>query len=1164
MHDKDIFLPQEFYTSSLKTINGINFTRREIDIMACRLNRRDKRKEIATFLSISENTVQTHLKNINTKIEGKPLLDFLESSSQHGLLKKHYIFLQIFSAFEKSLKEIVKLKEGRGLNYLIVHWNNDPQSILVQQLESDLKLLGFSISKEMRGTQQYFSNIVSETPEEDGVIYVASKAFIQKLQKEENLSRTPASNKQLFILPQRPPPQKSFKEVKGATFIDFAEHKNYYFGFLDVLQRLLPTLNVDKVKAEFNQKYGTLRDSDIFIAPSSLPEPYKMPLLMRLFLVGVVLVGVGAGSMEVVYWITTSQDDFSVRSDLTLPTDSARLDRPELLAQINRHLKEQTGIKTVALVGPGGAGKTTLARQYAHQQKGIVWEINAETLESLKASFWNFAHALAKTESEKEQLREIEDIKDISEREVKLLRFIKESLQSHPHWTLVFDNVEKPTDFHKFFSGDSKTWGEGKILITTRNTHLQNSKLIHSSLPIEELNPQQKISLFTKIMEKDNKNSSPIASTKEIKQFLEKIPSYPLDVSIAAYYLKTNNITLSEYVTLIDQYNTNFAESQEDILKEVGDYLKTRYSIISLSLDQLIKLHPDYANLLLFISLLDSQAIPQAFLHKYKSREDVRTFINELKRYSLLTHASISTSPFDSTLSLHRSTQAIIVAYFVKTLGLEETKTRVEPIAKALEHVAEEELEKENTSHIKIVLNHVKMFLSHDQLLDAPIKSSLTFELGRMYGHLSQYEKAKELLEQSLEILQKHNAGNDIKIAQISSYLGSVYKELADPQRSQELLEESLAIYNQKPEENQGEIAQTLAYLGDTYRNKGDLIRAKSLLEQSILLYKKQTPLDPTGLALALTNLGAVQRELRCVKDAIASLEESLSLYKTYSPENFMRIARVLYFLGPTYKNLGDFKKSRSILEESIGLFKKYTYKNNILIGRALVHVGNIYREFGEYTHAKDILEQAFAIHKIHHTKEYVQYAWSLLHIGFVERELGESQKAKLILEECLETYRKHFGEDNIRIAWILSELAKVHNDLNNYDVAIKLLGQSIPIHEKTYGPENVETANVIRILAQAHLLKGDLNTAETHLKNILRIFQESKHPDIYKVCEDLADLELKKAQSAKSQEKGQQVEVHKAQAIQYLTQARKVIKTTFPSNSSHLMRIESKLKNLR
>lgn len=598
---------------------------------------------------------------------------------------------------------------------------------------------------------------------------------------------------------------------------------------------------------------------------------------------------------------------------------------------------------------------------------------------------------------------------------------------------------------------------------------------------------------------------------------------------------KTNIINLHEYADLIDKYNTHFLEY----------ILKTRYSIISLSVEQLIHRDPANVNILLFISLVNSQNIPQSFLQKYKNGEDIKPFVNDLKEYSLLKQDCSS----GSTITVYRSTQAIILSYILKKYGLDGTKARVESIGRTLEQVVGNVLEKLNTSHIKRTLKHVQAFLSQDQLISATTKNFLTFTIGRMYGYLGQYGKARDFLEQILGV-DSQDYGVDIKRAQIYTHLGSIYKELANPQKSQDFLEQSLTIYNKNPAENQGNIARSLAYLGDTYKNKGDLLKAKSILEQSILLYRQaHSPFDYSGLILALTIFGSTQRELRNIDSAIDALEESLSLSRAHTPGNIMGLSRTLNYLGPAYASRGNFEKARVALEQSIEYVKKHTPKNNILVGRSLVHLGNVYRELGHYKQAREILEEAFAIHQIHHPQDHSQYAWSLLHLGFVNRELGQPQAAKLILEQCLNTYKKHFDEDNIRVAWIDAQLAKVHNDLHNYDIAQQLLEKSIPIYEKTYGMRNVETARVVRTLGQTYLLKGDLKTAKIHFENILNIFQENKHPDVYKVGEDLADLFL--------------IVESKDKTIGYLTQSLEVVKTAFPENSPHRIRIQDKLQSL-
>jgi ABC-type glutathione transport system ATPase component len=124
---------------------------------------------------------------------------------------------------------------------------------------------------------------------------------------------------------------------------------------------------------------------------------------------------------EFVYQKNTSAslnlETYSIRSDLFGPAAGMLLQRLKLMSQIEEKLRDRQGIQALALVGPGGAGKTTIARGYGRTQKlPLVWEINAETKENLINSFECLAYALSKTEEEKKILKGVQEIKNAQER----------------------------------------------------------------------------------------------------------------------------------------------------------------------------------------------------------------------------------------------------------------------------------------------------------------------------------------------------------------------------------------------------------------------------------------------------------------------------------------------------------------------------------------------------------------------------------------------------------------------------------------------------------------------------------------------------------------------------------------------------------------------------
>ncbi len=140
-----------------------------------------------------------------------------------------------------------------------------------------------------------------------------------------------------------------------------------------------------------------------------------------------------------------------------------------------------------------------------------------------------------------------------------------------------------------------------KSFITTRDIHIQNNNLVNYTIKVDEIRcREEKLSLFTKIM---NYSDRDLYLQKESGKFLEEIPPFPLDVSIAAYYLKATKISYRNYLENLDKYNKYFVGLQENLLRSAGDYVKTRYNIISISLNHIININKDFKKIFIICEL---------------------------------------------------------------------------------------------------------------------------------------------------------------------------------------------------------------------------------------------------------------------------------------------------------------------------------------------------------------------------------------------------------------------------------------------------------------------------------------------------------------------------------------------------------------------------------
>lgn len=108
---------------------------------------------------------------------------------------------------------------------------------------------------------------------------------------------------------------------------------------------------------------------------------------------------------------------------------------------------------------------------------------------------------------------------------------------------------------------------------------------------------------------------------------------------------------------------------------------------------------------------------------------------------------------------------------------------------------------------------------------------------------LGEYVKTQQYLQEALLKINKANdnlkAQYHEKRAQVLAYLGNAYGELGEYEKAKNLLEQSLVIYQRDFPPNHNETAWAIAYLGDIYRIMGNFEKGQSLLEPSLTRYRQ-------------------------------------------------------------------------------------------------------------------------------------------------------------------------------------------------------------------------------------------------------------------------------------------------------------------------------------
>ncbi|MBL0941718.1 MAG: tetratricopeptide repeat protein [Alphaproteobacteria bacterium] len=1011
-------------------------------------------------------------------------------------------------------------------------------------------------------------------------------------------------------------------ELTDITYLDFRNHENYYLSVFKLLQRILPTFDLTSYIEEFKKQFKAIHDSSINLSAEKwgaiqqleledeklthdvinetaeillshtikeINERKKRLILNEgstfkrlsqflfqkkkeiatgfgvIFLFLMVFLGLRYYSNSFVHInFNLAQIDLTSHSNLSLPRQDNFLNRPALLSQIESSFTDSGDLQTVALVGIGGAGKTTLACQYARQFKQPkTWKINAESKDSVINSYEYIAHDLAKTDEDKQTLKLIQESKESEVRDEKILRFIKERIQVLPNWFLIFDNLENISDIIKFYPTDPSKWGCGKILITTRNANIKNSSYVKNVIQIGALDECEKLELFLKITNIKETSQFSTDQQKQIQKFLNEIPPFPLDVCLAAYYIKATNISYEKYLYYLSRSDVDFSILQQTLIKDVSDYTKTRYNLIVMAIREILNKHKDFEDLLILISILDSQKIPKGLLEQFKKEPIVDNFIYHLKKYSLIQQDEKLLPTKVASFSIHRNTQELMLTYLTKILDLENNTSFTENITSCIEKHAAQFIEKEDLISMKGMKTHYEKFLSHQKLITENSAGTIGIILGYINYSLGSYTSAKELLGISLKKLYRNSTKNISRIAPGLIYLANAHWDLAEFSEAKKSLEKSIHIYKRNIPKDKTGLARALGDLGIINNELENFKDAETILLKTIEIYQTDLPNDFIGLAQAYIHLGMVYRNIGKYNNAHTSLERSILIYQKYLPENRIAYAWALSNLGNINKDMGKYKEAFMLYEQSLHLLLKYAPSKQVEIGRTYARLGNIYRELGNYTKSQECLEKSLNIYNDTLPENHVAFPWAMAHLSLTYRALANLEKAKDLIDKSLLIYKKNLSDNNIEVTRAKTYLARTLIDIGSFNQAQVILHACLPIYKQSYGKNHIETARIFYYMGKIWFAKNNLEKAENHFQQALRAFQTFDHTDAYLILEDLGTLYMRRSKLEEMKGNTTKALYYERQAVTYFNQAINIAETRLLKNAIPYVKLKEKLQNV-
>ena len=335
-----------------------------------------------------------------------------------------------------------------------------------------------------------------------------------------------------------------------------------------------------------------------------------------------------------------SADQMAARRVLRLaPRPVFLAGREELLAELDARLTGDHGAgpRVVALCGLGGAGKSSLAVEYAHrhiEEVGVCWQLPAEEPTVLAAGFGELANQLG-----------------AADRGDPVAAMHGVLASSPAPWLLIFDNAPGRASVARFMPPA----GPGRVLITSRNQIWPPGQ----ALDVPVLDPQVAAGfLVSRTGDMDRRAALELAG---------ELGGLPLALEQVAAYVQASGESLAWYLALFRK------RRPEMLARGEPGYPETVATTWRLAFEDLQQAAPGVAGLLRLLAFCAPEVIPLRLL--LQPRPDLAGRLGEqvapvlaplledalaagdaiaaLRQYSLVT------PPADGSVSVHRLVQGV-------------------------------------------------------------------------------------------------------------------------------------------------------------------------------------------------------------------------------------------------------------------------------------------------------------------------------------------------------------------------------------------------------------------------------------------------------------------------------------------------------------------------
>jgi non-specific serine/threonine protein kinase/serine/threonine-protein kinase len=245
------------------------------------------------------------------------------------------------------------------------------------------------------------------------------------------------------------------------------------------------------------------------------------------------------------------------------------------------------------------------------------------------------------------------------------------------------------------------------------------------------------------------------------------------------------------------------------------------------------------------------------------------------------------------------------------------------------------------------------------ELADQPlVQARLMMTMGNVYQSLALYKSAAPLLEEALEINERHLEPDDPRIASNLNNLALLYKEQGMYAEAEPLYQRALPIWEEALGPDHPDLASSLDNLANLYSDKGKYEEAVLLSERALAIREKSFGPDHPETAVSLNNLTILYRVLGRLADAEPLALRALEIREKALGPDHPELASSLANLAKLRAEQGKYAEAVPYYQRALAIMEKALGPGHPDLAVSLNDLANLYLAQAKYTEAEPLLRR--------------------------------------------------------------------------------------------------------------------------------------------------------------------------------------------------------------